>query len=51
MPLDLVADDLAHGRLIRVLQPYSDRMPALYLYYPQRNASPALKAVAELLRV
>ncbi len=51
VPLDLVADDLAHGRLIRVLQPYSDRMPALYLYYPQRNASPALKAVAELLRV
>ncbi|WP_312265799.1 LysR substrate-binding domain-containing protein [Neisseria sp.] len=51
VPLDLVEDDLAHGRLIRVLQPYSDRMPALYLYYPQRNASPALKAVAELLRV
>lgn len=51
VPLDLVEDDLALGRLIRVLQPYSDRMPALYLYYPHRNISPALKAVADTLRV
>ncbi len=51
VPLDLVADDIASGRLIRVLPTYSDRLPALYLYYPHRNISPALKAVADTLRV
>ncbi|WP_373699191.1 hypothetical protein [Neisseria dentiae] len=47
----MVADDIAEGCLIRVLQPYSDRLPALYLYYPHRNISPALKAVADTLKV
>lgn len=51
VPLDLVADDIKHGRLIRMLIAQSQTLPALYLYYPHRNISPALRAVVEGLRV
>ena len=51
VPKELVADDLESGRLIRVLQRYSQRLEGSYLYYPHRNASPALRAVIETLRI
>lgn len=47
--MELVADDLERGTLIRVLQRYSLRMDGLYLYYPHRNVSPALRAVIDTL--
>ncbi|RPD83948.1 LysR family transcriptional regulator [Neisseria weixii] len=51
VPLDLAADDLTNGRLIRMLITQSQTLPALYLYYPHRNISPALRAVVEVLKV
>lgn len=51
VPMDLVADDVATGRLIRVLQEFSDSLPAVYLYYPHRQVSVALKAVIEYLKI
>ncbi|HHA1317584.1 LysR family transcriptional regulator [Enterobacter hormaechei subsp. steigerwaltii] len=51
VPVELVADDLERGALIRVLQRYSLRMDGLYLYYPHRNVSPALRAVIDTLKI
>lgn len=51
VPLDLVAEDIEHGRLIRVLKPFSHHLGAWYLYYPHRNITPALRMVVEHLRV
>ena len=51
VPVELVADDLERGTLIRVLQRYSLRMDGLYLYYPHRNVSPALRAVIDTLKI
>ena len=51
VPVELVADDLEHGVLIRVLQRYSLRMEGLFLYYPHRNVSPALRIVIDTLRI
>ncbi|EFO2491345.1 hypothetical protein B6Q68_24250 [Escherichia coli] len=48
---ELVADDLEHGKLIRVLQRYSLRMEGLFLYYPHRNVSPALRMVIDTLKI
>ncbi|EPX2812812.1 LysR substrate-binding domain-containing protein, partial [Enterobacter hormaechei] len=39
------------GTLIRVLRRYSLRMDGLYLYYPHRNVSPALRAVIDTLKI
>lgn len=47
----LVANDPKRGTLIRVLQRYSLRMDGLYLYYPHRNVSPALRAVIDTLKI
>lgn len=51
VPVELVTDDLERGTLIRVLQRYSLRMDGLFLYYPHRNVSPALRAVIDTLRM
>lgn len=51
VPLDLVADDIARGHLIRVLKPCSCTLTAPYLYYPHRNVSRALRAVVDTLRL
>lgn len=51
VPVELVADDLERGALIRVLQRYSLRMEGLFLYYPHRNVSPALRMVIETLKI
>ncbi|MDQ1063772.1 MULTISPECIES: LysR family transcriptional regulator [Stenotrophomonas] len=45
-----VADALAGGRLVRVLEPFEGRTRALSLVYPpSRQASPKLKVLAEAL--
>ena len=51
VPVELVADDLEHGKLIRVLQRYSLRLEGLFLYYPHRNVSPALRMVIDTLKI
>ncbi|MEQ4454268.1 LysR family transcriptional regulator [Kosakonia sacchari] len=51
VPVELVADDLERGVLIRVLQRYSLQMAGLFLYYPHRNVSPALRMVIETLKI
>ena len=50
VPLNMVQEYLKNNRLIRVLGPYSKPLPALYLYYPHRNTSPAFRAVLEWLK-
>lgn len=51
VPEELVADELARGTLIRVLQRFSHRLDGLYLYYPHRNVSPALRALIDTLKL
>ena len=51
VPEELVADDLERGTLIRVLMRYSHRLAGLYLYYPHRNVSPALRVVVDALKI
>lgn len=51
LPQTMVADELSNGKLVAVLPAYCPSLPALYLYYPHRNISPALKVVIERLRV
>lgn len=50
VPEELVSDDLASGKLLRVLKPYSQRLSGFFLYYPHRNVSPALRMVVDTLR-
>ncbi len=51
VPVELMGDDPERGTLIRVLQRYSLRMDGLYLDYPHRNVSPALRAVIDTLKI
>jgi DNA-binding transcriptional LysR family regulator len=51
MPDDLVAEDLARGSLIRVLEDWCTPFPGYHLYYPnRRHASPAFQLVVDALR-
>jgi DNA-binding transcriptional LysR family regulator len=46
-----VRDDIAAGRLVRVLEDWTPPMPPLCLYYPSRkNASAAFKALVSMAR-
>jgi DNA-binding transcriptional LysR family regulator len=46
-----VRQDIAHGRLVRVLEDWTPALPPLCLYYPgRRNPSAALKALIDLAR-
>lgn len=46
-----IADELSHGLLRVVLEPYAPTVPGLFLYYPSRaQVSPALKAFVEVAR-
>ncbi|TNC47294.1 LysR family transcriptional regulator [Rubellimicrobium rubrum] len=48
VPLDLVADHIAAGRLVRMLEEWSPAFPGLCLYYPsQRHHA---KALSEFIR-
>jgi DNA-binding transcriptional LysR family regulator len=51
MPDDLVAEDIARGNLIRVLEDWCAPFPGYHLYYPnRRHASPAFQLVVDALR-
>ncbi|WP_131120089.1 LysR family transcriptional regulator [Lichenihabitans psoromatis] len=51
-PEDSVADDLAAGRLVRVLEDWCQPFPGFFLYYPgRRQVPPALRALIDVLRV
>ena len=46
-----IADDLAEGRLVRVLEDWTPPLPMLSLYYPDRkNPSAAFRAFIDLAR-
>ena len=49
-PEDLVADDVADGRLVRVLEEWCPPFPGYHLYYPSRRHSPAFAILVEALR-
>jgi len=47
----IVASDLAHGRLVRVLEDWTHHFPGICLYYPsRRNAPSGLRAFIDLVR-
>lgn len=48
---DLVQEELNNGRLIRIFHEQSQALPALYLYYPHRKVSPALRVVIDMLKM
>ncbi|WP_320188811.1 LysR family transcriptional regulator [Agrobacterium rosae] len=51
MPDDLVADEIASGELIRVLEDWCAPFPGYHLYYPnRRHTSPAFALVIDALR-
>ncbi len=46
----IVAADLAHGRLVRVLEDWTHPFPGICLYYPNRRTIPArLRALVDLI--
>lgn len=48
---DMAAEDLARGRLVRVLQPFCPVFPGYHLYHPSRRQTPAaLSALIGALR-
>jgi DNA-binding transcriptional LysR family regulator len=48
---NMVADQLASGRLVRVLERYCPPFPGLFLYYPSRaQLAPKLRALVDFLR-
>src|SRR5262245_7570520 len=47
----IVASDLAHGRLVRVLDDWTQSFPGICLFYPSRRNIPAgLRALIDLIR-
>lgn len=51
MPEDLVLNDMAKGRLVRVLEDWCPPFPGYHLYYPsRRRASQAFQLVVDALR-
>jgi DNA-binding transcriptional LysR family regulator len=51
MPEDLVMNDIAKGRLMRVLEDWCPPFPGYHLYYPsRRRASQAFQLVVDALR-
>ena len=50
VPVNMVEEYLHNNQLVSVLERHSKPLPALYLYYPHRNISPAFRAVLEWLK-
>jgi DNA-binding transcriptional LysR family regulator len=50
LPEDVVQDQVAAGRLVRVLADWSPLMTGYHLYYPNRQPSPAFALLVEALR-
>jgi len=51
MPEDLVAEEIARGEVVRVLEDWCAPFPGYHLYYPnRRHTSPAFALVVEALR-
>jgi DNA-binding transcriptional LysR family regulator len=50
LPEDVVQDQVAAGRLVRVLADWSPLMTGYHLYYSNRQASPAFALLVEALR-
>lgn len=45
-----VAEEIADGRLIQVLDTWCPSFPGCYLYYPSRQVTPALRVLIDALR-
>ena len=45
-----VADEVADGRLIQVLDPWCPTYPGCHIYYPSRQVTPTLRALIDALR-
>jgi DNA-binding transcriptional LysR family regulator len=45
-----VAEEIADGRLIQVLDAWCPSFPGCYLYYPSRHVTPALRVLIDALR-
>ena len=45
-----VAEEIADGRLIQVLDAWCASFPGCYLYYPNRQVTPALRVLIDALR-
>jgi len=50
VPDDAVGEHIAAGRLVSVLDDWSQTFPGYHLYYASRNSSPALALIVEALR-
>jgi DNA-binding transcriptional LysR family regulator len=50
VPQDMVAEGVAAGRLVTVLDDWAKTYPGYHLYYASRRASPALALVVDALR-
>lgn len=51
LPEELLIEDIANGRLMRVLEDWTPSYPGLCLYYPSRRHVPAkLRALIDLIR-
>ena len=49
---DMVADDIAAGRLVALMEAWCEPYPGFFLYYPsRRQLSPALRALIDWMRV
>ena len=47
---DEVTDEIADGRLVQVLDEWCPSFPGCHLYYPNRQVTPALRALIDALR-
>lgn len=45
-----VAEEIADGRLVQVLDEWCPRFPGCHLYYPNRQVTPALRVLIDALR-
>lgn len=51
LPLDYVEEAIGAGRLVRILDRWTEDLPGYHLYYPNRRfASPAFKLLVDTLR-